>query len=53
MKYITRALEGTFNRLAAEFPAILITGPRQVVDTPTPAPEDMGFFGGSLQVHFC
>ena len=29
MNYIRRAMEGTFKRLAAEFSAILLTGPRQ------------------------
>ena len=33
MNYITRALERTFKRLSAEFPAILITGPRQAGKT--------------------
>jgi len=33
MNYITRAMEGTFKRLASEFPAILITGPRQIGKT--------------------
>jgi len=33
MNYIKRAMEGTFKRLSAEFPAILLTGPRQVGKT--------------------
>ncbi|MDR0469459.1 MAG: ATP-binding protein [Peptococcaceae bacterium] len=33
MNYITRAIEETFVRLSAEFPAILLTGPRQVGKT--------------------
>ncbi len=33
MNYIKRAMEGTFKRLSAEFPAILVTGPRQVGKT--------------------
>ena len=33
MKYITRAMEPTFKKLAAEFPVILVTGPRQVGKT--------------------
>ena len=33
MKYIRRAMEKTFLRLIKEFPAILITGPRQVGKT--------------------
>ena len=33
MKYIPRAMEATFKRLSAEFPAILLTGPRQVGKT--------------------
>lgn len=33
MKYIRRAMEDTFLRLNREFPAILITGPRQVGKT--------------------
>ncbi len=33
MKYIPRAMEETFKRLSAQFPAILITGPRQVGKT--------------------
>jgi len=33
MKYIPRAIEDTFIRLSAEFPAILVTGPRQVGKT--------------------
>lgn len=28
-KYITRALEHTLARAASEFPAVLLTGPRQ------------------------
>ena len=33
MTYIQRAMERTFRRLASEFPAVLITGPRQVGKT--------------------
>ena len=33
MNYIPRAIEETFIRLSAEFPAILLTGPRQVGKT--------------------
>lgn len=33
MIYIKRAMEDTFKRLSAEFPAILLTGPRQVGKT--------------------
>ena len=33
MNYIPRAMESTFKRLSAEFPAVLITGPRQVGKT--------------------
>ena len=33
MNYIPRAMEETFKRLSAEFPAILLTGPRQVGKT--------------------
>ena len=33
MKYIKRALEGTFLRLSKQFPAILVTGSRQVGKT--------------------
>lgn len=33
MNYINRAMEGTFKRLSKEFPAILVTGPRQVGKT--------------------
>ena len=33
MIYIKRAIEGTFKRLASEFPAVLLTGPRQVGKT--------------------
>ena len=33
MKYILRALEGPFLRLSKQFPAILVTGPRQVGKT--------------------
>lgn len=33
MNYIKRAMEETFTRLAAQFPAILVTGPRQVGKT--------------------
>jgi Predicted ATPase (AAA+ superfamily) len=33
MNYIPRAIEDTFIRLSAEFPAILVTGPRQVGKT--------------------
>ena len=33
MPYIQRAMERTFKRLASEFPAILVTGPRQTGKT--------------------
>ena len=33
MTYIPRAIESTFMRLSAEFPALLLTGPRQVGKT--------------------
>ncbi|MDR2932241.1 MAG: ATP-binding protein [Oscillospiraceae bacterium] len=33
MNYIKRAMENTFKRLSAEFPALLLTGPRQVGKT--------------------
>ncbi len=33
MKYIRRAMEDTFTKLSKQFPAILITGPRQVGKT--------------------
>ncbi len=33
MNYINRAMEGTFKRMSKEFPAILVTGPRQVGKT--------------------
>ena len=33
MNYIQRAMETTFKRLSAEFPAVLVTGPRQVGKT--------------------
>ncbi len=33
MRYIKRAMEETFKRLSSEFPAILLTGPRQVGKT--------------------
>lgn len=33
MNYINRAMEDTFKRLSKEFPAILVTGPRQVGKT--------------------
>jgi predicted AAA+ superfamily ATPase len=33
MNYMHRAMEGTFLRLAKEFPALLLTGPRQVGKT--------------------
>lgn len=33
MNYIPRAMEDTFKRLSAQFPAILVTGPRQVGKT--------------------
>ena len=33
MKYIKRAMEETFVKLNKQFPAILITGPRQVGKT--------------------
>ena len=33
MKYIRRAMEDTFIKLNEQFPAILITGPRQVGKT--------------------
>ncbi len=33
MNYIKRAMEETFKRVSAEFPAILLTGPRQVGKT--------------------
>jgi len=35
MNYIPRAIEETFKRLSAEFPAVLLTGPRQVGKTTT------------------
>ena len=33
MRYIRRAMEDTFLRLSKEFPALLLTGPRQVGKT--------------------
>jgi predicted AAA+ superfamily ATPase len=33
MNYIRRAIEATFKRLSSEFPAVLLTGPRQVGKT--------------------
>jgi predicted AAA+ superfamily ATPase len=33
MSYIRKAMEDTFLRLTKEFPALLITGPRQVGKT--------------------
>jgi len=33
MNYIHRAIEATFKRLSSEFPAVLLTGPRQVGKT--------------------
>lgn len=33
MRYIRRAMEETFLRLSKEFPALLLTGPRQVGKT--------------------
>lgn len=33
MNYINRAMEDTFKRLSKEFPAVLVTGPRQVGKT--------------------